>query len=508
MASAQVRVFALLGDSNIQRHINKTSLRASPGLKSAQVLPCGHVGIFQETLGKVRPDVSVCIVSCLTNFLTGADGPPPVSHRIDAVLQTILASVVEFCTNQPDRLCLLSPPMYRTAPVWYREGLPEVLTLFSQTFSASRPDNLRILPSFPTPEFEADGVHLTAYSGLEYVLHLFDAAQDLIEKFKASPEEVLVQSCESTRVLEDRVMVLEQDHRRLNAVVERKTAADAELADHHANEKFVDSFVIHGLKPISSDLIGKAWQVQALADVQEVLKFLFGREFDIIVVQNATSRVPGAEVKYNVKMAKIADSELIRKKFGSFFLGSKDGRPKEVKHINIKNRVTPETKTRIDLLKLMAARYRSANPEGRAQVISYDTRPLIKITPPPSSADRRIKTYHFAEAVKRLPCTWPESEVEPILRRINPELMGQIRSLFVVLSDDQFRKVLGQMRKPKPPAAAAADATASDAAMSEAGSDQDDPPAAEAFNRPSGKGKGRNAKRGASSSSGGPSAKK
>jgi hypothetical protein len=141
-------------------------------------------------------------------------------------------------------------------------------------------------------------------------------------------------------------------------------------------------------------------------------------------------------------------------------------------------------------------------------VISYDTRPLIKITPPPSSADRRIKTYHFAEAVKRLPCTWPESEVEPILRRINPELMGQIRSLFVVLSDDQFRKVLGQMRKPKPPAAAAVDATASDAAMSEAGSDQDDPPAAEAFNRPSGKGKGRNAKRGASSSSGGPSAKK
>ena len=48
------------------------------------------------------------------------------------------------------------------------------------------------------------------------------------------------------------MMVLEQDHRRLNGVVEGKTAADAELDDFHANERFLDSFVIHGLAPISS----------------------------------------------------------------------------------------------------------------------------------------------------------------------------------------------------------------------------------------------------------------
>ena len=137
-------------------------------------------------------------------------------------------------------------------PLWYREGLPEVLTLFSQTFSVERPANLRLLPSFPTPEFDSDGVHLTAYSGLEYIVHLFDAAEEIISNFKSSPEEVLVQSCESTRVLEDRMMVLEQDHRRLNGVVEGKTAADAELDDFHANERFLDSFVIHGLAPISS----------------------------------------------------------------------------------------------------------------------------------------------------------------------------------------------------------------------------------------------------------------
>ena len=44
---------------------------------------------------------------------------------------------------------------------------------------------------------------------------------------------------------------------------------------------------------------------------------------------------------------------MIRKKFGSFFLGGKDGRPEALKPFNIKNRVTAETRTRIDVLKLL-----------------------------------------------------------------------------------------------------------------------------------------------------------
>lgn len=37
------------------------------------------------------------------------------------------------------------------------------------------------------------------------------------------------------------------------------------------------------------------------------------------------------------------------------------------------------------MLNLMAKKYRDSNPEGRAQVISYEPRPLIKIIPLPSS---------------------------------------------------------------------------------------------------------------------------
>ena len=426
MASDQVRAFALLGDSNIQRHINKTSVRAHPDLKTAQILPCGHLDIFAETLGKIKPDVNVCILSCLTNFLASADGPSTVSHRINPILKTIQSVLTEFCSAMPDRLCLLSPPMYRTSPLWYREGLPEVLNLFSQVFAADRPPNLHILPSFPTPDYESDGVHLTAYSGLEFILHLFDSSHDLFAMLESSVDELVVRSCENTRVLEDRMMVLEQDHRRLNRVVEHKTAIDAELADVLANERLEDSFVIYGLAPISSDLSGKAWQEQALKDVNAVILLLLQRELRIIVVQNATSRAPNAEVKYNVKMANVADSKLIRTTFGSFFLGSKDGRPDALKHINIKNRVTPQTRTRIEILKLLAERYRTSNPSGRAYVVSHETRPLIKITPPPNSKDKRIRTFTYVEAVKYLPCNFTADEITPILRRMDPDWLGQV----------------------------------------------------------------------------------
>ena len=78
-------------------------------------------------------------------------------------------------------------------------------------------------------------------------------------------------------------------------------------------------------------------------------------------ISNATKRQADAIVAYNVKMVNVADSKAIRKKFGTFFLGGKDQRPEALKPYSIKNRITPETKIRIDILKLLAQRYRDAN---------------------------------------------------------------------------------------------------------------------------------------------------
>ena len=448
---AQLRVFSLIGDSNIRNNVNKTSRRANAAIQSAQVLTCGHFETFGDTLSKVRPESTICIISCITNFLTAIDGRTSVSQRIQPVLGDVRDLLHEVCGSNSTREYFVAPPMYRTAPVWYREGLPEVLTLFSQVLGQDLPGNLHLLPSFATPEFDADGVHLTSFSGLEFLLHLFDSSTDILDR---SPDlgETSVWTCEATRVLEDRVMVLEQDHRRLNRVVEHKIAIDAEMSDFRQNERFEDSFVVAGLPAIDGELVGKVWQAQAISDVQKVIVDLMGKELPIIFVQNSTKRYQGAEVTYTVRMASVADSSAIRRKFGSYFIGGPgERRPECLRAISIKNKVTPETNTRISVLKLLAKRYRDSNPGSKVSVIGYDPRPVIKLTPPSSStSDRRPKTYNYIEAVTKLPINFSASEVEPILRRINPDLSGRLRSIFIVLSDDAFRKILRARKAANP----------------------------------------------------------
>ena len=175
-----------------------------------------------------------------------------------------------------------------------------MLTTFSQAFAQERPANLLMMPSFATPAFQADGVHLTPFSGLEYLMHLFDSSEDLLVALASSPAAATSRNTEVSRVLEDRMMALEQDHRRLNKVVEDKIAIDAEASDAIVNEKWSDFFVLVGLSRIDPDLVGKAWQDQAMKDVQAFITLLMGKAMDIVYVKNATARHKDAEVAYNV----------------------------------------------------------------------------------------------------------------------------------------------------------------------------------------------------------------
>jgi hypothetical protein len=414
------------------------SRRASAAMKGCQILPCGNLELFAATLSKVRAETNVCIISCLTNFVTSSTASGSVSQRVDGVLEEIGTVLLQACKDAPTRSFMVSPLMYRTTPVWYRDGLPEILTLFSQALCDQKPSNLHILPSFPTPEFEEDGVHLTAFSGLEFVISLFDFSEDLLDGLKKSPLERCSLRSEDGRVLEDRVMVLEQDHRRLNRFVEHKSAVDAELADFRENERFEDSFVISGLPGVSASLSGKEWQSEAVKSVQTVIGEVLGKEVEIVVVQNVTSRQPGAETTYNVRLASIEDSKALRRRFGSYFKAGQDTRPPSLRAVSIKNRVTSDTKIRISVLKLMAKRYRDTNPGAKVQVIGFEPRPMLKIVPPSSSGDRRTRLYNYVEACRAFPASFPAADVQKIMRRINPRLRGQIKSTFIVLNDDML----------------------------------------------------------------------
>ena len=192
-------------------------------MSSCQVLECHKPELFDEVLAKLRRETTICIISCVTNFLTASDDDPMVSKRIEPVLDDFVGALSQASASLPDVSFFVAPPMYRRSPLWYREGLPEVLTRFSAAFR-QRSCNIHMLPSFPTPDYDPDGIHLTAYSGLEYMIHLFDSSANLLDDLSKSCDERIPEASESTRLLEDRVMVLEQDHRRLNKDVELRPA--------------------------------------------------------------------------------------------------------------------------------------------------------------------------------------------------------------------------------------------------------------------------------------------
>ena len=445
-----VHTFSLLGDSNVGRFVSLTNRRACADLKDAQVLSCGKLPLLADRLHEVRPESTIVILACLSNFLADAASSDSTSTsasvRIEANLLAAQEIIVKACSDRPDCSFMVCPPMYRTFPLWYRDGLSEILGKFSSVLCIDKPSNLFLMPSFPSPSYESDGIHLTPSSGLEYLYHLFDSAKTLLDNHCLDLPMRSSLGYEATRVLEDRVMALEQDHRRLTRSVEYSAAVAAEREDFQENVRNEVFFMISGL-PLIQGLRGKDWMARAISDVQNIIKVLLGKDLKVVVVHNATGRAAGSEVRYSVRMENAASSQEVRGKFGTFFVGGQDRRPEALRSISISNKVTPGTQIRIMILKLLAKRYVTSNPGSVAKVIGYEPRPLLKITPP-ESVSSRVKIYTFIEAISKLPTCFTSSEVQPIISKARSNFRGALRSTFVVLNDDDARA---------PPAARAQD---------------------------------------------------
>jgi len=385
----------------------------------------------------------------VTNFL--ADSPEENGSmpgpRVEPVLTEFFRLLAESCKANPNRKYLVCPPMYRSTPTWFREGLPEILTAFSSAFikGSLSIKNLFSMPSFATPSFEVDGIHLTAYSGYQYVLHLFSRSQVLLDAVESSPDTAVPASGEDVRSLQDRMMATEQDLRRLSSAFELKSAIDSELACFRTNERNEDSFIISGLRRIRSGLSGREWQSAAKDSVMSVVKELTSEPFRIVVVHNVTGRASDSIVTYSVRLDNVEASRSIRSRFSSFFKGGSDGRPEALKDVSIRNVITKETRIRLSIMKMLGKNYQDSNSGAKFQVIGYEPRPTLKLIPP-SGGSARVKVFTFIEAVRKLPAVFPEAELNKVTRQAAAQFPGRLRSLFVVLSDDKGRSLSVQNR--------------------------------------------------------------
>ena len=434
--SVQARCFSIPGDSNINRNMTALNRRASPLMEEAQVISCRKLSTLADCLRSIRSSSDSCIVSCLTNFLTDIStrgSSVSASVRVEPVLQEVRDMLSDFSTRNPDVMLFVSPPMFRQQPEWYRHGLSDVLLQFSKILSPLKSQNFHLLPSLASPDLEDDGVHLTAYAGLRFVVHLFDSSLDLIKNMSAPLPEVVARVGESSRVLEDRVVVLEQGHQHLRRELQMKTAIDADLADFDENVRNECYFVVAGLPPVPQELVGRDWQNHAKDLVQAKIRLILGRESKIVVVSGLRRT---DEPIYLVKLESAIDSKLIRDKFGSSFKAGSTPLGPGLSGLSIRIRLTHATRVRLAIMNALAANYKKSNPGSRVQVVNFEPRPIMRLTPPAGSSDPRVMSYTFIEAVTKLPIKFSKKDLSKIMQSVSGKFKGQLRSLFVVLSDD------------------------------------------------------------------------
>ena len=114
---SQVRVFSLVGDSNVKRHMNPTNCRDRPAMMEAQVIPCTKISVLQQSLRSVRDSSNVCIVSCISNFLSDSDSSASsMALRLEPIYLEFFRKLVQSCQAKPDRTFFVCPPMFRTSP--------------------------------------------------------------------------------------------------------------------------------------------------------------------------------------------------------------------------------------------------------------------------------------------------------------------------------------------------------------------------------------------------------
>ena len=84
----------------------------------------------------------------------------------------------------------------------------------------------------------------------------------------------------------------------------------------------------------------------------------------------------------------------------------------------------------------LASNYKASNPGSKTQVVNFEPRPLMHLTPALGSSDCRVMPFNFIEAVTRLPLKFSRKDLSKIMQAVSGKFKGQLRSLFVAISDD------------------------------------------------------------------------
>ena len=251
---------------------------------------------------------------------------------------------------------------------------------------------------------------------------------------------------ESVRQHDDRLSYLESRHKGLHDQVNLKMASDSEFKDWTINRNEEDWFTVMGL-PRLGKMTPREWQAAARRQVSDLIKVVLNAnkirlEYTVLYVGNPVRRRTTGMTVYNVRVNSVAVATRIRDLYSGFF--RKDhpvSLPPHLRGVSLRNKVTLATRIRLRILRELGNIYVASNPGASFNVRGYDPRPILTTFPARGSTDRP-QTYNFVEAATSLSASFSDEALASIFQVVGTHHEGELRSLFVVISDDERERCL------------------------------------------------------------------
>ena len=248
---------------------------------------------------------------------------------------------------------------------------------------------------------------------------------------------------------------IESNHAGLRELLLNKTAIDAEFDDYLQNRADGDWLTIKGL-PRLAEVTRQEWPEAVRKQVSNCIKTVLQAtrvrlDFDVLHVSNPFRKTNTGPTVYNVQMDSVHSSKRIRDLFSGFFRHHRPVEcPASLKTLSVRNKVTIATRVRISILQQLGANYKEKNPGSSIRVKGYRPRPTLTIIPPRGSSGSgsasRPTTYNFVEAVSTLPASLSDDNLAKIFQILGTHHQGELRSIFVILSDDDRERCMSLVR--------------------------------------------------------------
>ena len=241
------------------------------------------------------------------------------------------------------------------------------------------------------------------------------------------------------------MVFLESNASEMQKRVSRKIAIDSEFNDWVTNKSDEDWMVVRGLPRLAS-MDSKEWQSAARRQVADMIKQVLkanktSLDFMVLYVGNPLRHQTGPTL-YNVRLDSVYASKTVRELYSGFFRANRPvPLPANLKRVEVRNKITLETKIRISIMRQIGSIWKESNQGSSFKVQGFAPRPVLVTTPARGSSERQ-RSYTFIQAVTSLNTDFNDEHLTMIFQNVKNHHQGSLRSLFLVIDDDDRERCL------------------------------------------------------------------